>query len=610
MLFHNIIYEQTMHLSSHTRKKNGKTYKYYSIAESYWEDGKNKKRILKYLGALPPLQAQQVRNALKATQSVDTFVATFGDLLFVDHWRYLDVAFLNHLWDKEWRLSDIFPLPRDSSKTRKKDVPTADVAKILTFCRCLDPGSYLSVVEWFGTTACNHIVGVDGVHFNESRVYRELTVIEQQKERIESWLYQTLIKRDKESMRIIFYDLSDSYFEGKKCALAKPGRTKANGFRDKRIILSILVNSEGYPFSWEILEDYTSDVGTLKGNSDRWKQKFDFSGLIMVFDRGMVSDENLRHLEGGGYLYITAMDKDQIAGVDGSDLERFKDFTDGTTEKEMLSKGFSRYDDVTYYCDLGVANNGRRHVLLFNRDLWKAQRKTRETLIEIATRGLEEEKESLLNAKRSRELKATITRIDKSLEKLGMKNYLDYNLEEVYLTGKTGSAIGTFDLSYQINKKAIEKAQLTDGVWMIVTNISEDVEPEECRLGPEELVKAYRDKNRVEEAFKEVKSFLKFQPTFVYTDEHVRAHYTICTLSYLLDVTVTNKLRENPIKAAGSAAKVHSTLKRCELGKISVKDTDHSGKKLMPLTKAQESILKLFDCGYLVEGRYLRSIGV
>ncbi|MEA1997909.1 MAG: hypothetical protein U9N61_01095, partial [Euryarchaeota archaeon] len=358
-----------MHLSSHTRKKNGKTYKYYSIAESYWEDGKNKKRILKYLGALPPLQAQQVRNALKATQSVDTFVATFGDLLFVDHWRYLDVAFLNHLWDKEWRLSDIFPLPRDSSKTRKKDVPTADVAKILTFCRCLDPGSYLSAVEWFGTTACNHIVGVDGAHFNESRVYRELTVIEQQKERIESWLYQTLIKRDKESMRIIFYDLSDSYFEGKKCALAKPGRTKANGFRDKRIVLSILVNSEGYPFSWEILEDYTSDVGTLKGNSDRWKQKFDFSGLIMVFDRGMVSDENLRHLEGGGYLYITAMDKDQIAGVDGSDLERFKDFTDGTTEKEMLSKGFSRYDDVTYYCDLGVANNGRRHVLLFNRDL-------------------------------------------------------------------------------------------------------------------------------------------------------------------------------------------------------------------------------------------------
>ena len=610
MLFHNITYEQTMHLSSHTRKKNGKVYKYYSIAESYWEDGKNKKRILKYLGALPPLQAQQVRNALKATQSVDTFVATFGDLTFIDHWRYLDVAFLNHLWDKEWGLSDIFPLLRDSSKTRQKDVPTADVAKILTFCRCLDPGSYLSAVEWFGTTACNHIVGVNGVHFNESRVYRELTVIEQQKERIESWLYQTLKERDEDGMRIIFYDLSDSYFEGRTCTLAKPGRTKANGFRDKRIILSILVNSEGYPFSWEILEDYTSDVGTLKGNFDRWKQKFDLSRLIMVFDRGMVSDENLRHLEGGSCLYITAMDKDQIAGVDGSDLERFRDFTEEITEKEILSKGFSRYDDVTYYCDLGVANNGRRHVLLFNTDLFKVQRGIRKNLIEMAARGLEEEKESLLNAKRSRERKATVTRIDKSLEKLGMKNYLDYNLEEVYLTGKTGSKIKTFDLSYQINEKAIEKAQLTDGVWTIVTNISEDVEPEECRLGPEALVKAYRDKNRVEEAFKEVKSFLKFQPTFVYTDEHVRAHYTICILSYLLDVTVTNKIRENPIKAVGSAAKVHSTLKRCELGKISVRGVNRSEKKLMPLTEVQESILELFDCRYLVESRYLRSIGV
>jgi hypothetical protein len=54
------------------------------------------------------------------------------------------------------------------------------------------PGSYCSAVKWFGTTSCNHIVGINGIHFNESRIYRELTIIEQQKKKIEQWLYQTL----------------------------------------------------------------------------------------------------------------------------------------------------------------------------------------------------------------------------------------------------------------------------------------------------------------------------------------------------------------------------------------------------------------------------------
>jgi len=599
-----------MYLQSHSRKKDEKTYTYYSIAESYREDGKNKKKVLSYLGCLTPQQAQQIRNALKITQSADTFVVSLDGLLFEDHWRYLDVAFLNHLWDKEWGLSSIFPLPEETSKTRRKEISTADVAKILAIYRCLDPGSYLSAVEWLGTTACDSIIGIDGGYFNESRIYRELTAIEQQKEAIEQWLYQKLMDRSEESMRIIFFDLSDSYFEGQECSLAKPGRTKAHGFKEKRIILSLLVNSEGYPFSWDILEDYTSDVRTLKGNAIRWMQRFKFPRLIMVFDRGMVSDENLRYLEeSDNYLYITALDKDQLAGIDGTNLERFESFSEDTTKDEIVSKGLSRYDDSTYYEDLGVDCIGRRHVLVFNLDLLRAQRKTRQKLIEIAFEDLKKEKEELLNAKKSRRLKPTEQRIDEKLEKLKMRSYVGYSLENVNLDGKNNSQVSSFNLEYWRKTNDIQKAQLRDGVWMIVTNISDTVGPEEYRLGPEELISAYRGKNQIEEAFKEVKSFLKFQPTFVYTDEHVRAHYTICILSYLLDMTITNKLRVRPIYEVGSARKVHKTLSRCELGKVSINGTNRSGLRLMPVTADQKSIMELFNCSYLAKSSYLRSIG-
>ena len=271
------------------------------------------------------------------------------------------------------------PITGKTSKTRKKDIPTMDIAKVLAFYRCLDPGSYLSAVDWFNTTTCDLILGIDGTHFNESRIYRELTVIEQQKEKIEQYLYKKLKKRDEESMRIIFYDLSDTYFEGTSCQLASPGRTKSYGFKSKRIVLSLLVNSQGYPFSWDILKDYTTDVKTLTGNADRWKKKFNLPKIILVFDRGMVSDDNLLHLEESkNYLYITAMDKNQLSGVEGFESEKFKNFTEETAEKEILSKGLTKYDDSAYYKDLGVDGSDRRHILVFNPDLLKDQRKVRE----------------------------------------------------------------------------------------------------------------------------------------------------------------------------------------------------------------------------------------
>ncbi len=102
--------------------------------------------------------------------------------------------------------------------------------------------------------------------------------------------------------------------EGWKCELASAGRTKSNGFRKKRVVLSLLVNSAGYPFAWDILEDYTADVKTIKDLSIKWKTEFKFNDneIVLVFDRGMVSDENLKHLELEKYKYITALDKNQI----------------------------------------------------------------------------------------------------------------------------------------------------------------------------------------------------------------------------------------------------------------------------------------------------------
>ncbi|HJH30905.1 MAG TPA: hypothetical protein C5S50_01625 [Methanosarcinaceae archaeon] len=78
--------------------------------------------------------------------------------------------------------------------------------------------------------------------------------------------------------------------------VSEPGRTKSNGFWKKRVVPSLLVNSKVYPFAWDILDDYTADVNTIKDLSVQWKREFKFADneIVLVFDRGIVSDGNKR----------------------------------------------------------------------------------------------------------------------------------------------------------------------------------------------------------------------------------------------------------------------------------------------------------------------------
>ncbi len=121
-----------------------------------------------------------------------------------------------------------------------------------------------------------------------------------------------------------------------------------------------------------------------------------------------------------------------------------------------------------------------------------------------------------------------------------------------------------------------------EGVCVFVTNhLKADTKE---RVDARDIIAGYRDKKRVEEAFRNVKSFIKFQPVYVRKDVHVRAHYTICVLAYLLDITITNK--------------------------INVRATEHRGKKIATPTDLQKRLLELFGCEYLVEEEYVKSIGL
>lgn len=577
---------------------------YYSLVEPYRENSKNRHRQIYYFGRLTQEELQIINHSLDVLKSQESKTIKVEDIIFDSHLRYLDVAFLNTIWE-QWKLPEIFPRSED------KDVQTSDIAKILTIYRCLDPGSYLSSIEWFKKTALGLILDIKDQHINKTRIFRELDEIENRKKNIEYHLYKTLKEGDQNSSRIVFYDLTDSYFEGKNCELASPGRTKSNGFRKKRIVLSLLVNSKGYPFAWNILEDYNTDVETIKNLSVQWKNQFKFgdSEIILVFDRGMVSNDNLKHLEKIRYKYITALDKNQIPRIKNIDIESFDLLSKENMIEQITKMGFTKYDETTYYKNIGFVD-GRRFVLIFNPQMFVDERRFREEQILRAKEYLEGENKNLSRAEKSRSESTMRGKVETELKRMKVWKFLDFSLEPLVIKAE-GRDIHSFRIMPEESNENIEeiqKAKRTDGLWMIITNIpgkEEDING----FTEGDLISAYRDKNQIEQAFKDVKSFIKIQPFNVWKPKHVRAHYTICVLSYLLDITITNRLGEADIDI-NSPQKVYEILRDGIIGRINIGNKDEKFLKLEKMQSKQERILNLFQSEGIAERKYLDSIGI
>jgi transposase len=360
-----------------------------------------------------------------------------------------------------------------------------------------------------------------------------------------------------------------------------------------------------------ISEDYTADIETIKGLSVQWKTEFKFEDneIVLVFDRGMVSDENLKHMEREKYKYITALDKNQIPGMQNVNIERFESINEENMTEKMLKIGFKKYDDTTYYETVGTIV-GRRYVLVFNPEMLTDQRKSRKELIQRAKDYLDEENRALSGAKKSRNRDKTRDRIDKRLKAMKVGSFVDYDLEPLIIKTE-GKEINSFHIvpkETDENREAIKKSERTDGLWIIVTNTPSKVD-DKNRFTEDNLIRAYRDKNQIEKAFKDVKSFIKIQPFNVWTPKHIRAHYTICILSYLLDITIANRLKEVDT-GVKSPQKVYEVLRDGIIGKITMKSTGDEFLKLMSPQSQQKAILELFQSENVVRRGYLKSMGI
>jgi len=251
------------------------------IRHSYREDGKVKKRTFANITHLPPHIIDGIRLLLRDGIALECpeGLQMFEVLRSRPHGHV--AAVLGTV--KRLGLPNII-----YSRTRRE----RDLVVAMIVARLIDPGSKLATARQLDEqTLCNSLGELLGLQSaDEDELYAAMDWLLQRQERIE----KKLAKRHLSDGALVLYDVSSTYFEGRKCPLAKLGHSR-DGKRGKlQITFGLVCNADGCPVAVEVFEGNTSDPKTLAARVHKLRQRFHIQRVVWVGDRGMITEARIR----------------------------------------------------------------------------------------------------------------------------------------------------------------------------------------------------------------------------------------------------------------------------------------------------------------------------
>ena len=165
-------------------------------------------------------------------------------------------------------------------RRRARDLVAAMVA-----ARIITPtASKLGMAGAFAGTTLADDVALHGV--DEDDLYQSKDWLLERQGKIE----KKLAKRHLKEGGLVLFDLTSSYFEGVTCPLAKRGYSRDRKPGTLQVNYGLLTDERGCPVSVSVFDGNTGDPKTLLPQMEKTKKDFGIDTLVMVGDRGMISN--------------------------------------------------------------------------------------------------------------------------------------------------------------------------------------------------------------------------------------------------------------------------------------------------------------------------------
>jgi len=450
------------------------------LRESYRDGDKVKKRTLANLSSLPMDQVGLIRAVLRGERLVPA--AEAFDIVRARNHGHVDAVMI--------AMKQLGFGPLVSAKPcRERDLVLAMVA-----ARILAPNTKLATVRWWhGSTLADELGVADAT---EDDLYAAMDWLLGQQDRIQ----KRLADRHLESGGLVLYDLSSSYFEGTCCPLAKRGYSRDGKKGTLQVNYGMLTDGRGCPVAISVHEGNTADPVTLRPEIDRLRTQFAIDQLVIVGDRGMVSQkavDQLRELD--GVDWISALKTGAIRTlIEGGTLQL--DLFDQRNLFELT------HDDYP----------GERLVACRNPQLARLRAHKRDDMLAATT--------TVLDAIAARVAAGRLTGADKIGLVVGKVINRHKMAKHIILD------IGDTHFTYQRDEAAITREAALDGIYIIRTSVAAE------RMDAAECVRGYKKLVRVERAFRSIKTVdLKIRPIHHRLANRVRSHIFLCMLAYYVE---------------------------------------------------------------------------
>ena len=342
--------------------------------------------------------------------------------------------------------------------------------------------------------------------------------------------------------------ISGSVVEGEaeKNPMMRRGYSRDQQGDCKQVVIALIVNEDGFPLSYETFDGNRADVTTLETVIRMVERKYGKARRVWIFDRGIISEDNLKALR--------KRDGQYLVGTPRAQLKQFeKQLLDGEWEKIRpdveVQRVMTPSGDETYILCRSTARKAKE----------TAMRNRVSTSMEKALGQLEKRIASGKLKDRSK--------VERMLGKIQARHPSVNDLYKVAVQEKPEG----LRLEWKLIEERRAWRDAREGAYLLRTNLKEE--------RAEELWKKYIQLTEAEAVFRALKSELAIRPIFHQKEHRVKAHILVAFLGYALWVTFKHLLKRK-----------HSDLSPAHA--LALLSTLHSADIILPTTDGREIRLR------------------
>ena len=393
---------------------------------------------------------------------------------------------------------------RNSMRGRRVAYDLNAVLRLLVCERIADPGSKLSAWNNRG----NYFFRTD---FSDDDVYRALDRLAAAKGAVVSAMNRSIAKAGIRDLSCVYYDVTNYYFEiDGEDGLRKKGVNKEH--RPNPIVqMGLLQDANGIPIAYRKFPGNTSDCLTMIPVLSDLKRDHGLERVVAVADKGLNCSDNI------------------AAAVASGDGFVFSQSVRGTKSDKGLKAWVVSEDGYAHGAEGGYAfksksKQGHKTVHLKAEDT--ASGKPKDVRVDVKYVAFWSEKYAR-RARHDREKaieKAKALVADPGAFTKATSHGAAQYVKNLHFDKETGEVV--LGRKLELDLEAIAEAEKYDGYYLIVTS--------ELDWDDGRIIDTYRELWRIEESFKVTKSELEARPIFVWTPEHIEAHFLVCYVALVI----------------------------------------------------------------------------